>query len=304
MNLVLVLRIAAAILAVGFFVYMLKDCLNHKDDLNASKKFTLVYIITGFYTCALDTLGIGNMATSMATFRLTKSVRDEHLSATGNTAFTVSTIVAFFIFLDIVEVDSITLLSMIGSAVVGSLIGASLVTKWSVEFVRKVLGISLLVVAVVMACRTLGIGPFGLMGTATSLRGTYLIAGIVGNFFLGAFQTMGIGLYAPCMALVSLLGLNVTAAFPIMMGSCSFVMPFCSAKFVKEGCYARLASLICTFAGSIAVILTYIFVKSIPLTALIWIVVVVMIYTSFTFFRQVINAKKIKTSEMEKKEAV
>lgn len=304
MYLVVVLRILVGVFGAGFFFYMLKDCFAHKEDLKESKKFSFVYVITGFYTCVLDTLGIGNMATSMATFRLTKSVKDEHLSATGNTAFTVSTIVAFFIFLNIIEVDAITMLSMIASAVVGSLVGASIVTKWSVEFVRKMLGVALLIVAIVMICRTLGVGPFGLMGTATSLRGTYLAAAIIGNFFLGAFQTMGIGLYAPCMALVSVLGMNVTAAFPIMMGSCAFVMPFCSAKFVKEGRYARLASLICTFTGSIAVVLTYIFVKSIPLTALIWIVVVVMLYTSYTFFKQVADARKMKSSEMANEKGV
>ena len=46
---------------------------------------------------------------------------------------------------------------------------------------------------------------------------------MIGNFVLGALMTIGIGLYAPCMIMVSLLGMNPTAAFPIMMGSCAFL---------------------------------------------------------------------------------
>jgi len=45
-----------------------------------------------------------------------------------------------------------------------------------------------------------------------------------------------IGLYAPCMILVSLLGMSPITAFPIMMGSCAFLMPVAGVQFIrKEG---------------------------------------------------------------------
>ena len=47
-------------------------------------------------------------------------------------------------------------------------------------------------------------------------------------------MSLGIGLYAPCMILVSLLGMSPTAAFPIMMGSCAFLMPVGSLQFIRE----------------------------------------------------------------------
>ena len=43
-------------------------------------------------------------------------------------------------------------------------------------------------------------------GTALALDGTKLALGLGGNFVLGALMTLGIGLYAPCMILISLLG--------------------------------------------------------------------------------------------------
>ena len=70
------------------------------------------------------------------------------------------------------------------------------------------------------------------------LQGTKLAIGLVGNFLLGALMTLGIGMYAPCMILVGLLGMNAKAAFPIMMGSCAFLMPVASARFVQKDAYS------------------------------------------------------------------
>ena len=39
----------------------------------------------------------------------------------------------------------------------------------------------------------------------------------------------------PCMILVGLLGMNATTAFPIMMGSCAFLMPVSGLRFIARG---------------------------------------------------------------------
>jgi hypothetical protein len=78
--------------------------------------------------------------------------------------------------------------------------------------------------------------PLG--GEALGVRGGLLAVAIVVNFVLGALMTLGIGLYAPCMILVSVLGMNPRAAFPIMMGSCAFLMPVGSVRFIRERAYS------------------------------------------------------------------
>ncbi len=77
----------------------------------------------------------------------------------------------------------------------------------------------------------------------SALSGAKLAIGVGGNFVLGALMTLGIGLYAPCMILISLLGMNPTAAFPIMMGSCAFLMPVGSLQFVRKNRYNLRAAL-------------------------------------------------------------
>ena len=131
-------------------------------------------------------------------------------------------------------------------------------------------------------------------GEAIGLTGGKLVLGIVGNFILGALMTAGIGLYAPCMALVYFLGLSPAVAFPIMMGSCATLMPVCSVKFIKEGAYPRKASLLLGLFGAIGVFFAAYIVKSLPLDILRWLVIAVIFYTSISMLISANKGKVLK----------
>lgn len=117
-------------------------------------------------------------------------------------------------------------------------------------------------------------------GDALGLTGGTLAFAVGANFMLGALMTLGIGLYAPCLILVSLLGLNPIAAFPIMMGSCAFLMPIGGMRFVRVGRYDLRAALGLALGGIPAVLLAALVVKSLPIVWLRWLVVVVVLYTA------------------------
>ena len=119
-------------------------------------------------------------------------------------------------------------------------------------------------------------------GTALALEGPRLLIGLVGNFMLGALMTLGVGLYAPCLIMIGLLGMNPKAAFPIMMGSCAFLMPMASVRFIKAGAYDLKAALGLAIAGVPAVLLAAFIVKSLNVTAVRWLVTVVVLYTAIT----------------------
>lgn len=140
------------------------------------------------------------------------------------------------------------------------------------------MAIALFITGVILVLQLRGIFPSG--GDAVGLTGIKLVIGIVVNFILGALMTAGIGLYAPCMALVYLLGMSPLVAFPIMMGSCAYLMPVASIKFVKEGAYNKIASLAIAIFGLLGVWVAFKFVSGLDLTILKWLVVCVMAYTS------------------------
>ncbi len=122
-------------------------------------------------------------------------------------------------------------------------------------------------------------------GTALQLTGTRLALGLVGNFLLGALMTLGIGLYGPCLIMISLLGMDPRAAFPIMMGSCAFLMPIASIRFIKSGAYSLKPAIGLAIGGIPAVLLAAFIVKSLPLTAMRWLVTVVVLYAAITMLR-------------------
>jgi uncharacterized membrane protein YfcA len=169
---------------------------------------------------------------------------------------------------------------MIAAAVLGAWLGAGVVARLPRSRVQLGMGLALLGAAALMATQALGVIPGG--GTALALDGTRFGVGLVGNFILGALMTIGIGLYGPCLILVALLGMDPKAAFPIMMGSCAFLMPVASARFVRERAFDLRAALGLLAGGIPAVLVAAYLVKSLPLVAVRWLVVVVVVYTATT----------------------
>jgi len=237
----------------------------------------------GFLTNFLDTLGIGSFATTTALFRMFKMVPDRVIPGTLNSGHTLPTVVEAFAYMAFIPVDVLTLVSMIAAAVAGSWLGAGVVSKWSKRGVQLGMGLALLVAAVIFFMQQESLFPGGGGENAPlGVRGALLAIAIGGNFVLGALMSLGIGLYAPCMILVSLLGMNPAAAFPIMMGSCAFLMPVGSLKFIRERAYSLRAALGLTIGGIPGVLIAAYVVKSLPLRTVKWLVIVVVIYTAIT----------------------
>jgi uncharacterized membrane protein YfcA len=241
---------------------------------------TPFHLAVGFLTDFLDTLGIGSFATTTTAYGLARRVDARLIPGTLNVGHALPTLAQALIYITIVEVDMTTLVVMIAASVGGAWLGADVVAGWSRRAVRVGMGSALLVASAIMAASSLGYLPKG--GTALSLSGVWLVVGAVANFVLGALMTAGVGLYAPCMILVSLLGMNAKAAFPIMMGSCAFLMPLGGIEFIRRGAYDLPAALGLAIAGVPAVLLAAFVVQSLPLEAVRWLVVVVASYTATT----------------------
>ena len=87
------------------------------------------------------------------------------------------------------------------------------------------------------------------------------------------------------MIMVSLLGMNPTAAFPIMMGSCAFLMPVASAQFIRKGKYSLRAALGLAIGGVPGVLIAAYIVQDAAAVAVRWLVVVVVVYTAAMLLR-------------------
>jgi len=234
----------------------------------------------GALTNFFDTLGIGSFATTTALFRFLRLVPDRVIPGTLNVGHTLPTVVQAYIYTKLVQVDMVTLFSLIAAAVLGAWLGAGVVAKWDKRRVQIGMGAALLGAAALMLMTQLNLFPGG--GEALGVRGARLAIGIGVNFVLGALMSLGIGLYAPCMILISLLGMDPKAAFPIMMGSCAFLMPVGSLKFIRERSYAFRAAAGLAIGGIPGVLLAAFIITSMPIYYVRWLVIVVVVYTAIT----------------------
>ena len=265
----------------GFSIILFRDLYRGRSQFSQASPIILSAI--GFIANFLDTLGIGSFAQLTAFFKFFKLVPDRIIPGTLNVSCCIPVVLEALIFTTIIEVEPITLVVMIVAAMLGAVFGAGLVSRLSVAKVRLYMGLALLAVAAIILSGLLGLMPMG--GDAIGLTGSALLLGAVGNFVLGALMTIGIGLLAPCMALVYALGMSPRVAFPIMMASCAFLQPAASMKFIQTGAYDRKASLWITLAGSVGVLMAAYIVKSLPLLVLKWVVVCVIVYTGVTMIR-------------------
>lgn len=268
-----------------FLVYLVKDYFKAKKEGNIEKEGGIVPIASvSFLTQFFDTLGIGSFAPMTSSFRMLKLVKDGVIPGTLNAAATIPVIMEAVLFIqsETIKVEPLTLVTMLSAALLGAVFGAGIMSKLPEQMVRIVMSIALMAVAFIMLAGQMNWMPVG--GEEIGLTGIKLVIGIVGNFILGGLMTAGIGLYAPCMALVYLLGMSSKVAFPIMMGSCAFLMPFASIKFIKEGKYNRKVTMWFLIPGIIGVSVAYFIVKSLPLYWLKWLVMAVLIYTSISLY--------------------
>jgi uncharacterized membrane protein YfcA len=241
-----------------------------------------VELAIGFVTNFFDTLGIGSFAPTTSMFKLWRLVPDERIPGTLNVGHTIPTIVEAFIYITIIGVAPVTLISLIVASVAGAWLGAGVVAQLPRRYVQIGMGSFLLIAGAIFLANILTChSPSGYCGgMALGLTGTRLWIAIAANFALGALMTLGIGLYAPAMILVSLLGMNPKAAFPIMMGSCAFLMPLASLRFIRFGAFSMRAALGLTLGGIPGVLAGAFLVKSLPLVAVRWLVIVVVLYAA------------------------
>ncbi len=238
----------------------------------------VLHLAIGFVTNFFDTLGIGSFAPTTAAFKFRRVVADETIPGTLNVGHTLPTVVQGLIFIGIVRVGPTTLVSMMAAAAIGAWLGAGVVARLPRRAIQLGMGVALSVAAVLFALMNLDQLPSG--GAALELTGAKLAAAVAINFLLGALMTLGIGLYAPCLILVSLLGMNPIAAFPIMMGSCAVLMPVAALRFIRDRKYDLRAALGLTLGGIPAVLLAAYVVRSLPLTWLRWLVVIIVLYAA------------------------
>jgi uncharacterized membrane protein YfcA len=246
-------------------------------------KPTVWEYVIGAVVAFFDTLGIGSFAPTTAILKLYRIVPDELIPGTLNVGLTTAALAESLIFVTSILVEPLLLVSMVMSAAAGAWLGAGIVARMPRRAIQIIMGIALLIAGSVFTAINLHALPGG--GEAMGLVGWKFGFAVGVNFVLGALMSAGIGLYAPCMITLALLGTHPLAAFPIMMGSCALLQPIAGLRFFESGKFAWGTSIGLAIGGLVGVFVAAYIVKSLPLTWLRWGVIVVIAYAAFAMLR-------------------
>ena len=257
----------------------------HSIDRGSGEQLrpTPVQLLIGFVVNFFDTLGIGSLATTTTAFKALRMVPDERLPGTMIVGLTLCVATQALIFISKIEIDTTLLVLMIASALVGGWLGASVVSRLPRRPIQVGMGVALLMAALFMTIAQLNKMPVG--GTALSLSGGPLLLALGVNFVLGALIMLGIGNYGPTFVLLSALGMDPRAAFPIMMGSGAFAALLGCLEFIKRRNQVNQPAIGLAVGGIPGVLVAALLITSLPIDLLRWLVIVVVVYAGFTMLR-------------------
>lgn len=239
----------------------------------------------GAFANFFDALGIGSFATTTAALRIGRLMDDEYIPGTLNVGHATPTILEAVLFIIALGglIDKPTIISMVVAGGIGAWFGAGIVANWSRQLIQRAMAIALVVTAMFMVLRmtaslSLSEGTIGLNGIALAI-------GVAASLIIGSLTSLGIGNYAPTMAVTYFLGMNQKAVFPIMAAAAAVILTAAALRFYRSGRFDRRATAAFTLGGIPGVLVAVYFVKELPLDAVRWIVVAVLLYTSATLYR-------------------
>ncbi|MGX7418711.1 sulfite exporter TauE/SafE family protein [Carnobacterium gallinarum] len=286
--------IGLIILINGYFIVMfVKDLISHKDEVMKEPASTKILPFSSFIIFFLSTFGISDFAIGTVLYPKLNWVSIKKLPGTLNTQCVIPVAAMALSYITSIDVGIKTLAVCIICQVIGAYIGPRFVVKLPERTIKIFVGIGLIIAAILIFAGQMNWIPSN--GTATELFGGKLILARFLLFVYGALNNIGIGSYALTMVTVYLLGLNPIAAFPIMMGACTFSVPIGSSQFIKFNQYSRKITLFTAIFGVLGVLVAVFLVKSLNTVMLKWLVILVLIYSAYTMLMPLLKGKKAVT---------
>lgn len=235
---------------------------------------------SGILAFISDTLGVGSFAVNIALAKLLGTFRDDELPAVNNGAQVIPGTIESLFFMKFVEVDLITLITLVLGTCIGGLVGGSIVSRLSQQAIRlAMMGCFLLIMGLLLSYefRWLPIG-----GEAIELHSWKLVVGFFAMIVCGALTTVGIGLFVMIQGVLFLLGVSPLVAFPIMMTAGAMQQPLTTLVFLQQNKIPLKKTLILSLAGCLGVFITLPIFSLLTITWLHTLLMVILAYNFIT----------------------
>ncbi|HBI21150.1 MAG TPA: hypothetical protein DDY37_00940, partial [Legionella sp.] len=225
---IIIMILLLSLFCVGVMLYQLKkQPAVSLSTLDYSKLFG-----SGVVAFISDTLGMGSFAVNIALAELLGTFHDEELPAMNNGAQVIPGVMESIFFMQLIDVDLTTLVTLVGGTCLGGLIGGSVVSRLGKQSIRLSMMCCFTLVIGLLLCRQFHIFPIG--GELIALHSWKLVVGFVGMVVCGMLTSVGIGLFVMVQAVLFLLGVSPMVAFPIMTTAGAMQQPLTTLAFLKH----------------------------------------------------------------------
>lgn len=271
-----IIALAVAVLTAYYAVILVRDLIRHKKEIFSEPGSSLLISCTAPIVLFLASMGVSDIVLNTLLFKKCNLVDDRRFPGTLIASGAIPLSVVAIVYLLSAEVDLRIVLTVAVCQALGASLGVRVVSGLNGAVIKKAVGAAMLLTAVFLVMKLLGIGGKG--GNLTSFPlGKLIICGVCA-FVFGSINMVGVGIKAPTMSLLLTLGLASGSVLPVIMTSCSFAAVFGGSQFVKRGLYQRKITLLDTLFGFIGVIAGIFLVINLNPTVLQIIMLVITVY--------------------------
>lgn len=245
--------------------------------------------LSGIVAFIADTLGIGSFAVNVALAKLMGTFPDDELPPVNNGAQVIPGTIESLFFMQIIDVDLTTLLTLVAGTCVGGLVGGAVVSRLSKQAIRLAMMCCFVAIITLLISHQLRLMPIG--GDMVELHSWKLIIGFFAMVICGALTSVGIGLFVMVQGVLFLLNVSPVVAFPIMTTAGAMQQPLTTLVFVQQNKIPLKKTLILSFAGCIGVLITLPLFTHLTVTWLHSLLLVILIYNLFAISRTYLKSR-------------
>lgn len=249
--------------------------------------------VSGVIAFIADTLGVGSFAVNVALAKLLGTFADEELPAVNNGAQVIPGTIESLFFMQLVEVDITTMLTLVIGTCVGGLLGGAVVSRLSKQAIRLTMIFCFIGIIALLLCHQFRLMPIG--GNVVELHGIKLAIGFCAMIVCGALTSAGIGLFVMIQGVLFLMNVSPIVAFPIMTTAGAMQQPLTTLVFLQQDKIPLKKTMILSLAGCLGVAITLPLFPHLTITWLHSLLLAIIFYNLFALSRAYWRERKGRT---------
>ncbi len=246
-------------------------------------------ICSGIIAFIADTVGVGSFAVNVMLAKLLGTFRDDELPAVNNGAQVIPGTIESLFFMQLVDVDLTTLVTLVLGTCLGGLVGGTIVSRLSKQAIRLAMMCCFLLIIGLLICHQCHLFPID--GEMVELHSGKLVIGFFAMAICGALTSVGIGLFVMVQGVLFLMSVSPLIAFPIMTTAGAMQQPLTTLVFLQQKKIPLKKTLILSVAGCLGVLVTLPIFAHLTISWLHSLLLVILIYNFIAITRTYLQSR-------------